>query len=266
MRAIRSFALVTLVLLLNGCAGTSPSNSAQAREALAPTGKLRAGFLATAPTHAVKDPASGELRGPAMDLGRELARQLGVPFEAVPYTSFPPLLEGAKSGAWDVAFMGTSAERAQVVDFTPPYMIVQFSYLVPKDSALGSPADIDRAGVRIAVLEKSSPDAHLSRTVRNATIVRLPTLGETVQAIAAGGAHAAFGTKAGMLAQAAKVPGSRVLDGEFGGEETAMALPKGRAGAAAHARDFVEAAKAGGLVKAAIDKAQLRGVVVAPRP
>ncbi|MGZ8197902.1 MAG: transporter substrate-binding domain-containing protein [Burkholderiales bacterium] len=249
---------------LGACTSIQTTPAPETRQALAPSGKLRVGFLVTTPLHATKDPASGELTGPAADLGREMARRLGVPFEPVAYTSFPPVLAGARSGQWDIAMMGITSDREQIVDFTAPYMVVEFSYLVPKDASISTVADIDRPGVRIAVLEKSSPDAYLSRTLRNAVLVRLPTLAEVVQSLRAGRADAVFGTKAGMLSQSEKLPGTRVLEGQFGGEETAIAVPKGRQLGATYAREFIEAAKSDGLVKAAIEKAALRGVVVAP--
>jgi polar amino acid transport system substrate-binding protein len=264
MRATHWFVTGILGFLLSGCASIQTSPTPETRQALAPTGKLRVGFLATAPTHASKDPASGELKGPAVDLGREMARRIGVPFEPVAYTSFPPVLAGAKSGEWDIAMMGISSEREQIVDFTAPYMIVEFSYLVPSGASIFTLADIDRPGVRIAVLEKSSPDAYLSHTLRNAALVRLPTLADVMQSLGAGKADVVYAVKASLLSQSEKLPGSRVLEGQFGGEETAIAVPKGRQLAAAYARQFVEDVKSEGLVKSAIERSGLRGVVVAP--
>jgi polar amino acid transport system substrate-binding protein len=193
-----------------------------------------------------------------------MARRIGVQFEPVAYTSFPPVLAGAKSGEWDIAMIGITSERAQVVDFTAPYMVVEFGYLVPSGSSISTLAEVDRPGVRIAVLEKSSPDAHLSRTIQRATLVRVSTIAGMVEALKAGRADVLYGTKAGMLSQAANIPGSRMLEGRFGGEETAFAVPKGRQLGAAYARQFVEDSKSDGLVKAAIERAGLRGVVVAP--
>ena len=264
MRAIHWFITGIVVFLISGCASVQTSPTAETRQVLAPTGKLRVGFFVGNPNHAIKDSASGGFKGPAVDLGREFARRLGVPFEPIAYTSFPPILAGAKSGAWDIATMGMTSERAQIVDFTAPYTIVQFGYLLPSASSISSLADVDRSGVRIAVLEKGTPDVYLTRTIKRATVVRLPTLAEMVQALQAGRADAVYGTVASMFNQSGKLPGSRVLEDRFGGEETAIAVPKGRQLSAAYARQFAEAAKSEGLVKTAIEKAGLRGVVVAP--
>jgi polar amino acid transport system substrate-binding protein len=253
-----------VALMLTSCVGMQTAPTPEARNALAPTGKLRVGFISGSPIHATKDAASGEFKGVAVDLGKELARRIGVPFEPVAYSSVPALIGGAKTGEWDVATMGINAERALVADFTAPYMEVEFSYLVPQGSPISTLSDVDRPGVRIGVVEKSSPDAYLTGTIRSATLVRAPTVADMVESLRAGGADALFGTKAGMLSQAEKLAGARVLEGRSGGEETGMAIPKGRDLSAAYVRTFVESAKSEGLVKAAIEGAALRGVIVAP--
>jgi polar amino acid transport system substrate-binding protein len=252
-----------LALALAACASAPREATRDEKQSLAPDGALRVAFLSTTPIHATKDPQSGKFRGPAVDLGKELARRMGARFEPVPYSSFAPILAGAKVGEWDIAMMGASEERAKIVDFTGPYMVVEFGYLVPRGSPVASPADADRPGVRIATLDKSSPDVHLSRTLRQPTLIRFPTIAAMVEALLEGKVDAVYATQAAMLGQSAKLPGSRVVE-DRGGEEAAIAVPKGRAPVAAYARQFVEEAKSAGLVKAAIDRAGLRGVVVAP--
>ena len=264
MRTFHSLLTAVFALLLAGCAGVQKGPTPEQIKALAPTGKLRVGFLSTTPIHATKDAASGEFKGPAVDLGKELARRIGVPFEPVAYSSFPPVLSGAKSGEWDIAMIGITSEREQFVDFTAPYMVVEFGYLVPSGSPISTLADVDNPGVRIAVLEKSSPDAFLSRTIQRATLVRVPTIANMVESLNAGRVDALYATKANMLVESAKIPGSRVLEGRFGGEEAALAVPKGRQVSVAYARQFVQESISEGLVKASIERAGLRGVVVAP--
>lgn len=263
MRTVGQLLITAFVAALGACAAIPRAPLADATQALAPTGTLRVAFLSTTPIHAIKDPASGEFKGPAVDLGKALARRIGARFEPVPYDTLPPILDGARSGQWDIAMMGISEERAKLVDFTAPYMVVEFGYLLAPGSAIAGPEQLDRPGVRIATLEKSSPDAHLSRTARQATLVRFPTIAGMVDALKAGKVDAVYATKAAMGAQSAKIPGSRVLE-DRGGEEAAIALPKGRDASADYARKFVEAAKSDGLVKEAIERAGLRGVVVAP--
>lgn len=253
-----------LVLMLTACAGLGTTADAETPQELAPTGKLRVGFLSTTSLHATKDAVSGEFKGVAVDLGKALAERLRVAFEPVGYSSIPALVAGAKAGEWDVAMMGINAERAALMDFSAPYMEVEFSYLVPSGSSISSITDVDWPGVRIGVLQKSSPDGYLSARIRNATLLRASTFAGMADLLRSGKVDALFATKAGMLGQSEKFAGSRVLEGKSGGEETAIAVPKGRPAGAAYVRTFVENAKTEGLVKAAIERAQLRGVVVAP--
>ena len=261
--ATRSLAAALLGLALGGCAGTPTAPIAEARRALAPSGKLRVAFL-VAPLYATKDPASGELKGVAVDLGKELATRLGVPFEPTGHPNLPAVIRGAQAGEWDVALMGINAERAEVMDFSAPYMDVEQGYLVRAGVPIAAASDVDKAGTRVGVIEKSGADLHLSRTLKNATLVR-SNLNEIVSQLAAGKLEVVAATKAALFSASAKQPGSRVLDGRLLVEPIGMGVPKGRDAAAARfVGQFVEEAKAQGLVKAAIERAGLRGVSVAP--
>ena len=251
--------------LLSGCANIQASPSPETRQALAPTGKLRVGFLSAA-IYATKDPATGEVKGVAADLGGELARRLGVPFEPVLYPNPPAILAAAKSGALDVALMGINAERAAVVDFSAPYMEVEQTYLVRAGANIATPLDIDRPGIRVGVLEKGGADVLLSSTLKNATLIRVQAGSELFTALDSGKADAIAATTASLAGEADKRPGSRLLEGRILAEPLGMGTPKGRDRAApVYVNDFVEQVKAEGFVKSAIAKAKLRGVVVAPR-
>jgi polar amino acid transport system substrate-binding protein len=251
-------------LLIGGCAGMQTGASSETRAAVAPTGKLRVAFLSV-PIYATKDPATGELKGVAIDLGKELARRVGVPFDPVVYPNPPALIGGAKSGAWDVALMGINAERAAAMDFSAPYMEVEQGYLVRAGVSIATASDVDKAGIRIGVLEKSGADLYLSSALKNAVLVRIKSLAENYALLDTGKADVIAATKTALFAGAASRPGSRVLDGRILVEPIGMGVPKGRnAAAAVYVGKFVEEAKAAGLVKSAIERAGLRGVVAAP--
>lgn len=262
MRANHWFIAGIVGFLINGFATIEASPTPETQQALAPTGKLRVGFFVGNSNHAIKDPVSGELKGPAVDLGKEMARRLGVPFEPVPYTSFPPILAGAKSGAWDIATMGITPGRAKVVDFSPPYMEVETGYLVPNGSSLDGLSDVDNIGVRIAVQEKGAADVRLSAALRNAVLVRASSYAGAVELLRAGSADALAGVKPFLSDSSKELPGSRILDGRISAESIGFAVAKGRD--LTYIRKFVESAKAEGIVKAAIERAGLVGVVVAP--
>jgi polar amino acid transport system substrate-binding protein len=155
--------------------------------------------------------------------------------------------------------------RATTVDFSAPFMTVEQGFLVRAGSAIADGSAVDAAGVRVGVLEKSSLDAVLSKTLKNATLVRAKTLAENASLLDAGKTDVMAATKPGLFAAAASRPGSKVLDAGLPGDPIGMAVPKGRgAEAARFVSQYVEEAKAQGLVKGAIGRAGLRGVTVAP--
>ena len=188
-----------------------------------------------------------------------------MPFDPVVYPNPPALVDGAKSGAWDVALVGINDERAAAMDFSAPYMEVESGYLVRAAVSIATASDVDKAGIRIGVLEKSSIDLYLSRTLKNAILVRVKSVPEIFALLDTGKADVIAATKAAIFTEAASRPGSRVLDGRILVEPIGMGVPKGRnAAAAVYVGKFVEEAKAAGLVKSAIEQAELRGVVAAP--
>ena len=253
-----------LGLLLTGCAGISKAPTPEARQALAPTGKLRVGLQQGNPLNVIRDSASGEMNGVAFDLGKELARRMGVPFEPVLYPSVGALLDSGKSGAWDVAFVGFSPARAKEWDFSALHLEVEFGYLIPGGSSISTMADVDQSGIRVAVQEKSGPDSFFSRTLKNAAVIRASSNPGALEALKSGRAEVMGSIKPILFEMSNQLLGSRVLDGRPGIDPHAMAIPKGRELGVAYAHRFIEEAKSEGLVKAAIEKAALRGVIVAP--
>jgi polar amino acid transport system substrate-binding protein len=251
-----------LGLLLAGCAGISTAPTPEARQALAPTGKLRVGLLLGSPTHVIRDSASGEMKGVGFDLGRELARRMGVPFEPVLYPSIGAVLDSGKSGAWDVAFVGFTPGRAKDFDFTATHLEVEFGYLVPGGSSISTMADVDRPGIRVALQERSGPDVFFSTLLKSAVVVRASSNPGTLDLLKTGRADAMGSIKPILFELSNQLPGSRVLDGRPGIDPHAMAMPKGRDLGVVYARKFVEDAKSEGLVKAAIERVGMRGALV----
>ena len=239
-----------------------PAISPAALADLTPTGKLRVGIMYTNPVLAARDPASGDLRGIAVDLARELGRRVNVPVELVGYETTAKMLDGMQAGAWDVAFSAADPAHAEI-SFTAPYIDTDGTFLVPAGSALRTIADVDRSGVRVAVSAKSSLDLNLSRGLQHARLIRIPGANAAAELLIAGKAHVLAGVRQQLVAVAAKLPGSRVLDGRFMVIQQALATPKGRGAGASYLREFVEDIKASGLVAQTIEKNGIRGASVA---
>jgi len=231
---------------------------------LVQAGRVRAGLGVVAPHWAIKDPATGELRGVAIDLARALAARLGVALVPVEYPSPPAVLDGLSTGAWDVGFLGVDPARAAVVDFSPPYLQIDATYLVPAGSSIQNIADADQPGVRIAVSRNSVEDIVLTRMLKRAELIRADTVSAGFELLRAGNADVLAAPRPGLVPQSARLPGSRLLEDRFHATFAAIAVPKGQAARLAYVSEFVEEAKASGLVQKAIERAGVRGVHPVP--
>jgi polar amino acid transport system substrate-binding protein len=211
-----------------------------------------------------KDPVTGALQGAGIEIARALAARLGVEFLPVEYAAPPEVMEQLAAGACDVAFLGIEPSRITAVDFSPPFMQVDWTYLVPASSSIRSVAEADRPGVRIAVVRHHAMDLALSRLLKQAKPVWAETPDRTFEVLRAGQADVQAGVRSALLEYSARLPGSRVLEDRYGANSVAMAVAKGHAERLAYINDFVEEAKASGLVQRAIERAGLRGITVAP--
>ena len=264
-RAAFVLALTSTVGFLPGLMDTLHAQHApDARVAdLVQAGKLRVG-VGLAPVIATKDLTTGELRGPAIELSRALATRMGVKLEPVEYSSPPRTLEGLSTRAWDVAFLGVDPTRLDQVDFSPPYLQVDYTYLVPADSSVRAVGDADQPGIRIAVTRNSVGDVALTRILKRAEVQRVDTAAAGLEALRGGTVQVLASDRPNLLQLSAGLSGSRVLEDRYHSFLLAMVVPKGRAGRHAYISEFIEEAKASGLVKQTIERAGLRGVQVAP--
>ncbi len=141
---MKALALFTLAALLTCGVPMAAAND------VAPGGTLRAVYLGTNPAQAVRDPATGEVRGASVDLARELAKRAGVPLDLKPRANPPAVIEAVKSGAADIGFVAYEATRLGTVEFSQTYMLVRQSFLVLDGSSIKAVADIDRPARRSA--------------------------------------------------------------------------------------------------------------------
>jgi polar amino acid transport system substrate-binding protein len=234
------------------------------RADLAPTGKLRAGINHGNFILATKDRATGESRGVAVDLANEVGRRLGVRVEIVPYDSVAVMGDAAPTGAWDIAFLGSDPQREALMSFTPAYLEIEATYLVPGASPLRAAPEVDRDGVRVAAPARANYELFLRRNLARARLVSAPTGDAAFELLATGQVDALAGLTQGLLGLLPRLPGSRLLEGRFMGVQQSIAVPKGRDAGLAFLRGVVEDAKASGLVARAIEKTGARGVAVGP--
>ena len=239
--------------------------TAALRSEFAPTGTLRVGLNMSNFLLTRTDAASGKPLGVAHDLGTELARRLGLPVEFVPHPNPGALADAANKNVWDVGFLGAEPARANEIDFTPAYVEIDSTYLVPPGSPLKTVDDVDRKGIRIIVPNKAAYELYLTRTIKNAELVREPGGDACFKRFIDEKFDALAGLRPRLVSDQAKLPGSRVLEGRFTAVQQAAGVPKGRASAAKYLSTFIEDVKASGLVAKAIKDNNVVGLTIAAK-
>jgi len=239
-------------------------NLDQVRAELAPSGTLRVAINYGNAVLAQKDPMSGAPRGVSADIAQEVSARLDLPIAFVTFDAAGKVFAALKDAAWDMAFLAIDPARATEIDFTPPYVIIEGSYMVPAGSPLRAVEDVDRAGVRIAVGQGSAYELYLSRTIEHAQIVRFPTGNEAIAMFERDKLEAVAGVKSPLVRLAQTRPEWRVMDGRFMAIEQAIGTPKGRTHANAYLRGLIEQLKRSGFVAERLARSGQHDALVAP--
>ena len=234
---------------------------------LAPTGTLRAAFLATNPVQGRIDPQTGAITGPVADLVRELAARRKVPYTLLPVPDASAVIDTIKSGKADVGFLAYEAARAAQVDFSDPYALMANAYAVSADSSIRRSADVDRAGVKIGAVKGQSQEIYVSGNIKNARVQVLPAMpaNEVLAGMLAGGELDVFAANRQRMEELARTSSKvRVLSDNFLMIGQAMVVDKGNRSSLDELNRFVADVRASGFVQTSLDRAKLVGVEVAP--
>ena len=254
---MRTFRLVMMALLAG-------APSAMAGD-VAPGGTLRAVYLGTNPAQAMRDPATGELRGPAYDLARELARRDNATLEFKPIAGPPAVIEAVKTGDADIGFVAYEATRLGTVEFSQTYMLVRQSFLVLDGSPIKAIADIDRAGQKIAGTVNDSITLCMKRILKQATIVELENNpAELSKALTERAIDALGANRQRLTTLSAATPGTRLLPDDLFNVPQNIVVPKDRPAALAAVNALIDEARASGFLQSAIERGGAIGVAVAP--
>lgn len=231
---------------------------------LAPTGVLRAGLnLSNFLLISARDAAGGPV-GVAPDMATAIAERLGVPVRYVPYPKPGELADAAGTNTWDIGLIGAEPARAEKIEFTPAYVEIQSTYLVPANSPLRTIADVDQPGIRIASTSRTAYGLWLDRNIKHAEIVHSETMDATVELFQRDGLDALSGLRPRLITDLARLPGARILDGQFAAVQQAIGTLRENKAGAQFLREFAAEAIASGVVARLIAKHGVQGLSVAP--
>jgi polar amino acid transport system substrate-binding protein len=229
---------------------------------LAPAGVLRAAINLGNPVLTQGTPAAPA--GLAVDIAREIAARLDVPAELRTFGAARDSLAAIMTGQADVCFLAIEPARAAQISFTAPYVVIEGVFAVPGGSRLVAVADVDSAGVRIGVNRGSAYDLFLSRTLRQATLVRGAAgteefLTQDLEAVA--------GIRQPMTEFVGLHPGLRLIETPFMHIRQSVGTAKTRRPATTwFLHELIEELKATGFVADALRRSGQSAAIAPPAP
>ena len=252
--------------LIGGAAAWPAAARAQseALTKLAPKGELRAALIVSNPVLVTRG-TDGQLGGVSVELVRALATKLGVSIRLIPYENPARYNESLGKDEWDIGLAARDPSRGEHLAFSDVFMEVDNGYVARPGLSLKTADEVDRAGIKIAVAQGSAPDGFLTRTIKNAEIVRIPGGLAPAREVLGAGRADVYGENVHLASRiAAELPGAIVLDGRFNLVQMSIAVPKHNAATLPTVNEFVREAKRDGLIAQLIVSAGLRGVRPAP--
>lgn len=251
-----SFRLLRLAGLVLGVMTMASSANADAlKDQIAPTGKLRVA-IAISPAGGAfwcTKTENGGYAGVPVDLGREMAAQLGVPVEYVVHQNSGQITDAAAKETWDVTFLPKDPERETRMTFGPIYEVADATYIVKPDSAIKSFSDLDQDGVKVAAVNNTTTMRGAIAHLKHAKVTGYQTYDEIFNLLKGGEVDAFALSRDQLNAMAKKIPGARVLDETFKQTVTAVAVPLNHPLAAAFATKFMIEAVTNGALRKAYD-------------
>lgn len=208
--------------------------------------------------------ANGDPIGVSPDVAAEIARRLGVAVEYVLYPGPGALADAAARGEWDIGNIGAEPQRAQTIAFTAAYCEIESTYLVPAGSPIQSIEDVDKPGIRIAVKGRAAYGLWLENNLKHAELVRTDSIDSSFEVFVEQNLEALAGLRPRLLTDVERLPGARILDGQFSAVQQAVGTPRKNTTAAAWLAAFVEEIKKSGFVAERIAHHNVTGLSVAP--
>jgi polar amino acid transport system substrate-binding protein len=230
------------------------------RSEIAPTGKLRValGISAAGGAFWSTKTDTGGYAGVPVDLGRQMAAQLGVPVEYVSYPNSGQITDAAAKGVWDVAFLPKDPERETKMAFGPIYEVNDATFIVKAGSAIANFATLDQPGVKVAAVNNTTTMRGAQARLKNAEIVGYESFDEIVNLLKNGKIDAFAMSRDKLNRIALKIPGTRVLDETFKKTLTAVAVPLNHPQSLSFVSKFMTDAFSDGTLRKAYDNNGLK--------
>ena len=215
---------------------------------LAPHGKLRAAINMSNFLLVSGRTASGQPDGLSPDVAHELARRLGVHCELVPFEGPGLISDAAGCDIWDIGNIAEEPERAELIDFSQPYIHIDANFMTRADSVLVSNVDVNQSGVEIVLYNRSAYDLWLKENFTAPTYLHEESIKASVTAFEEGQGDVLACLKPKLMAIRETQPAYQIIDPPFTAIRQAIGINKGHPEALAFINEMISDLLANGFV------------------
>ncbi len=232
----------------------------------APTATLRVGINLGNPILANEEPNTKRLYGVTIDIANEIGKRISLPVQLTPFKTAGATVDAVKAGEIDLVFVAIDPVRGADISYTPAYIQIEGAYMVKADSTINNNEEVDAVGNEIVVGKGSAYDLHLSREIKNATLLRAASSQAVVDDFMSGQGNVAAGVKQQLESDAKRCEGLRMLPGRFMVINQAIGIPKARThyeGTTTYLSHVINELKQSGFIADAMKRHNIQGAKVA---
>ena len=221
---------------------------------IAPKNVLRIGINMSNFLLVNKDSTFSKPEGLSPEIGKLLARELGINYEFVTFKNPGLLADAIDSDKWDVGNFAYEKKRAKIIDFSNPYVNIDANFLLRKNSEINQNHDVDNKNNKIAVVNRSAYDLWLSDNYKKAKIIRAKTIIETHNLFYNQDVNILAGLKPKLLEELKNNNEFKLIDEPFTFIKQSIGIKKGKTKAIDFINNFVSKKIKDGTIKSLLEK------------
>ena len=231
---------------------------------IAPKNVLRIGINMSNFLLVSKDSSFSKPEGLSPDIGKLLARELGVNYEFITFKNPGLLADSVDYDKWDVGNFAFEKKRAEIIDFSNSYVNIDANFLLRKDTEINKNNDVDNENNKIAVVNRSAYDLWLSSNYKKAKIIRAKTIIETHNLFYNQDVNVLAGLKPKLLEELKNNNEFKLIDKPFTFIKQSIGIKKGNSNAIDFINNFVSKKIKDGTIKSLLKKYDLEDKLSIP--
>ena len=231
---------------------------------IAPKNILRIGINMSNFLLVNKDSTFSKPEGLSPEIGKLLARELDLDYEFVTFKNPGLLADALDYDKWDVGNFAYEKKRAEIIDFSNPYVNIDANFLLNKNSEINQNKDVDNEINKIAVVDRSAYDLWLSGNFKRAKIIRAKTIIETHNLFYNQDVNVLAGLKPKLLEELNNNDQFKLIDEPFTFIKQSIGIKKGNSRAIDFINNFVSRKIKDGTIKGLLKKYDLEDKLSIP--